>query len=41
MLGPFDITPAGDENVLADAVGSVGPISVNVDASDIHFQLYK
>lgn len=37
----FVDVPQGDENALATAIATIGPISVGIDASQRSFQLYK
>ena len=39
--GYMSVTPVGDENALKEAVASIGPISVSMDASRQTFHLYK
>ena len=39
--GYVRVTPRGDENALKEAVASIGPISVSMDASHETFHLYK
>ncbi|XP_039258210.1 procathepsin L-like [Styela clava] len=41
MTSCVDVTPHGDEQALKKAVGTIGPISVAIDASQISFHLYK
>jgi cathepsin L len=40
-IGFTDVTPHGDEDKLKEAVGTVGPVSIAIDASHESFQLYK
>jgi len=40
-IASYTDVPSGDENALMDAVGSIGPVSVAIDASHNSFQLYK
>jgi len=37
----FSDIPKGDENALTDAVGTIGPVSVAIDASQPGFSFYK
>lgn len=41
VKGYISILPRGDEDVQKDAVASVGPVSVSMDASLMSFQLYE